>query len=180
MKLEVDIKKKDLFAFYKFAYWQSPEKRSFRLRSRVQNGLVLAILPFAIFLTGISFSTSLGLDLLFISSILGVLGYKLADKLAESRIEKVAMEILTSGKTQDLIGPMSVELGDGVFIWRTTNSETKIVKNGLGKLAQNNRYYFVFNSVVTGYVIPKRFFKNDEEKSEFESWWENGGKFLRT
>lgn len=132
---------------------------------------VFAILPFAIFFTGASFSASLGWNLLFFSSVLFVLGYKLADKFADAKAEKGIEELLANGKTQDLIGTMSLELGDDVVIWRTQNSETKIHKNGLEKLAQNQKHYFVFNTSISGYVIPKRSFKSRDEQIEFEKWW---------
>ncbi|GAA0879444.1 hypothetical protein GCM10009119_24120 [Algoriphagus jejuensis] len=171
IKLEIEVERSDLVVFYKFAYWQSPDKSGYRKKTRIQFGLGFALLPFAIFFTGAPFSASMGWNLLFFSSILFVLGYKLADKFAEARAEKGIQELFASGKIQYLVGAMSIELADDVIVWRTLNTETKIHRNGLEKLSQNQKHYFIFHTSMSGYVIPKRSFNSGEELAEFEKWW---------
>jgi len=171
VRLHIEIRKSDLVAFYKYLFWLSPEKSSFRIRRRIQNALGFACVPVAIvFLCGAPFSASLGWNLLFFSSLLFVMGYHLADKFVLASAEKGVMELLGAGKNQDLMGPMSIDLEDEVFVWRTQNSETKMNKNAVEKFGQTRLHYFIFTSAMSGYVIPKRSLSKGEQ-TDFETWW---------
>lgn len=172
INLKLDINKSDLGAFYKFAFWQAPNKSSFRKKRRIQNGLGFASFPIVMFfLIGAPFSASMVWNLLFFAAVLFAFGYKLADKFALARMEKEVEKLVANGKNQELIGLMSIDLVDGVFIWRTPNSETKYQRKAIEKLEQVQHHYFIFTSSISGYVIPKRFFGSKEEQANFEEWW---------
>lgn len=170
-RINIEIGKSDLIAFYKYNQWLNPEKKSFRIKKRVQNGLTFACFPLIIlFFYRPSFSEALVWDILFFLVILFILGYFVADKIILTNMENQSVKLLESEKNGDLIGPVTIELEDELFTWKTKNSETKMRKSSAQKIGQAQGYYFIFNSSISGYVIPKRGL-SDKEKGEFESWW---------
>jgi hypothetical protein len=170
-RLDFEIGKSDLIAFNKYSQWLNPEKKLFRIKRRVQNGLIFGCFPLVIlFFYRPSFSKGLIWDLSFFLLLLFALGYFVADKMILTNVENQTLKLLESETVGDLIGPITIELEDEVFTWITQNSETKMRKSVAHKIGQSQGYYFIFNSSVSGYVIPKRGL-SDEQKSEFEAWW---------
>jgi hypothetical protein len=170
-RLDIEIGKSDLIILYKYTQWLNPEKKLFRIKRRVQNGLTFGCFPLIIlFFYRPSFSEALIWDLSFFLLLLFTLGYFMADKIILTNMENQSLKLLESETIGDLIWPITIELEDEVFTWRTLNSETKMRKSSAYKIGQSRGYYFILNSSISGYVIPKRGL-SDEQKGEFEAWW---------
>lgn len=96
----------------------------------------------------------------------------MAKQSVTSRIEKWVDTFLKEGKNQDLIGPRTMEFNEDGIECRSPNSDSKINIKMIEKIRQDEQYYFIYLTTISAYVIPKRIFKSEDDKKNFEKWIE--------
>lgn len=173
MRLDFEVKEYDLYEFYKFHEWYSPDKRTFRLKRRAYLGTIMFLFPFGFFaFTGESFSEPIFWNLFIFGLFLFAIGFFMAKQSATSRIEKWVDKFLKDGKNQDLVGQRVMEFNEDGIECRSQNSDSRVNIKMIEKIRWDEQYYFIYLTTISAYVIPKRIFKNQDDKKEFEMWIE--------
>lgn len=82
-------------------------------------------------------------------------------------IKKGVKKMLKEGKNQDLLGSKTVELRQNDILSSGENSESKVKWNTVERYVETNDHIFIYISAMEAYIVPKRSFNNDEEKTQF-------------
>ncbi len=173
MRLDFEVKEYDLYEFYKFNAWYSPDKKFFRLKRRAYLGTIMFLFPYAFFVfTGKSFSAPIFWNLFVFGLFLFAIGFFMAKQSVTSRIEKWVDKFLREGKNQDLVGQRTMILSEDGIECRSQYSDSRVNVKMIEKIQQDEQYYFIYLTTISAYVIPKRIFKNADDKKEFEMWIE--------
>lgn len=166
MKLKFEMHKSDLYEFYKFNEWYSPDKEFFRFRKRLHFGTLLFLLPFVSFI----FSEPIFRNLFFISLGLFASGFFLTKYFMIFKIEKWVDKFLENRKNHDLIGERTMEFNEDNIQWSNLITEGKFSINQIEKILDDRHNYYIYLSSFSALFIPKRIFKTKYSALEFEDW----------
>jgi YcxB-like protein len=76
-------------------------------------------------------------------------------------------------KNGSVIGQKIYQILDEGFKEETDNSVNLVKWTGIKSIEQNSKYIFIFIDKIAAYIIPKRFFKTNEELIRFTKLIEN-------
>ncbi|CAG9610398.1 YcxB family protein [Pseudoneobacillus rhizosphaerae] len=96
----------------------------------------------------------------FILSILWVLFYP---KYLFGRAIRHTKKLIKEGRNENILGQHQMVLNDEGIVDKTTKGETKVAWSGINELKENDQYFYLYNSALSGYILPKREFENIEE-----------------
>jgi hypothetical protein len=96
----------------------------------------------------------------FILSILWVLFYP---KYLFGRAIRHTKKLIKEGRNESILGQHQMVLNDEGIVDKTTKGETKVSWSGINELKENDQYFYLYNSALSGYILPKREFENVEE-----------------
>ena len=168
MTFEYELSKEDFYEFYRFHYWNSQDKRKYRIKSRLIAGFFLFLMPFLFHLiSGDPFYFSVILNLLFFAILLFIFGFYYFKTLVINSMVSAADKLLKESKNVDLLAKSTMEFIDDIIVCKSENSETKINYKMIEKVRDDCNYYFIYVNVVSAYIIPKKIFQSDFERIEF-------------
>jgi len=154
-----------LVSFYKFDRWYSDERKIFRIKTRISWAIITTI-PFWLVVFNIDKTTSFA-GLTFYGIFLFSLGYLGAKRLYLGKIEWVANKVVSNKINEDFFGPTTIEFFDNSFRWITNNSNGESQIESIKKIKDDKHYYYLYNTSLTAFVIPKTAFKSSDELSNF-------------
>jgi hypothetical protein len=96
----------------------------------------------------------------FILSVLWVLFYP---KYLFGRAIRHTKKLVKEGRNENILGEHHMVLSDEGIVDKTSKGETKVTWSGINELKENDQYIYLYNSAVSGYILPKREFENVEE-----------------
>lgn len=96
----------------------------------------------------------------FILSVLWVLFY---EKYFFGRVIRQTKKMIKEGKNTSLLGDHHMVLTDEGIVDSTSFGETKVTWSGINEFKQDDRYFFLYNSAMSAYILPKRELKNVTE-----------------
>jgi hypothetical protein len=96
----------------------------------------------------------------FILSILWVLFYP---KYLFGRAIRHTKKLIKEGRNESILGQHQMVLNEEGIVDKTTKGETKVSWSGINELKENDQYFYLYNSALSGYILPKREFENVEE-----------------
>ncbi|TXE12193.1 YcxB family protein [Algoriphagus aquimarinus] len=166
MKLKFEIQKDDLFSFYKFSEWYSPEKEDFRFKQRLNFGFILFFLPFTLFI----FSDQNFNLLFFIGLPFFGFGFFIAKPLMTLKLKSTFEKFLKNSKNQGLTGEKTLEFSADHIQWFDLNSEGKFSINEIDKFLDDRYNYYIYLCNLSALIIPKRIFTTEYKVQEFEDW----------
>ncbi|MFO1446306.1 YcxB family protein [Bacillus sp. Bva_UNVM-123] len=107
----------------------------------------------------------LGLFITFlILSILWVIFYP---KYFYSHIIRHVKKMIKEGKNDGLLGEHHMMMTEDGIVDSTTNGETKVNWSGIQQVKENEDYFYLYNSSVSAYILPKRELHNLDEINSF-------------
>ena len=161
MKIEVENTLEDFVLFNHFHFANSPSFRQSALVLRYGVSVILLLLP--LILLGTEYFAPAGIAGLLVASGYFFLWPGTMRKSVEGRVRKMYLEDNNKGS----LGRHLMEFSaDGIFV-ANEYQELKVRWNSINKIVSDDRNIYVYNSAVTAFVIPKRFFKSDEEVARF-------------
>jgi hypothetical protein len=102
----------------------------------------------------------------FILSVLWVLFYP---KYLFGRAIRHTKKLIKEGRNESILGEHHMVLNDEGIVDKTSKGETKVTWTGINELKENDQYIYLYNSALSGYILPKREFENVEEIRQYLS-----------
>ncbi|MED4401268.1 YcxB family protein [Metabacillus fastidiosus] len=103
----------------------------------------------------------LGLFIIFfILSILWIIFYP---KYFYSLIIRQVKKMIKEGRNDGLLGDHHMIMTEEEIVDSTANSETKVTWSGIEMFKEDDDYFYLYNSSVSAYILPKRALKDVEE-----------------
>jgi hypothetical protein len=100
----------------------------------------------------------------FILSVLWVLFYP---KYLFGRAIRHTKKLVKEGRNESILGEHYMVLNDEGIVDKTSKGETKVTWSGINELKENDQYIYLYNSALSGYILPKREFENVEEIRQY-------------
>ena len=101
---------------------------------------------------------------LFIASVLWFVYFP--DRFYK-RVTSSVKKMLREGKNEHLIGEHVMVMTDEGIVETSPASEMKVNWSGIKQLNENEQYFFLFNSSMSAFIVPKRDLPNVEEIREY-------------
>jgi hypothetical protein len=169
MKIEYNLSKEDWINFNMYHSRNSKTNKMWILTLRlfifvmllILNGLVL----FSFFFTSKEFGL---LEIAFpiVVDSVGILYIIFLQKLASSRVRRVIKKMIEEGKNE-FLGKQSIEINDEFLLRKTKVSEMTVHWLGIERIAQDDKYVFIYDSALSAFIVPKKAFKNKKEMDLF-------------
>ncbi len=161
MKIEVENTLEDFVLFNHFHFANSPSFRQSSIIMRYGVSGIILLLPLILLGTEY-FATAVA-----VGAVVGIAYFFLwpgtMRKSVEGRVRKMYAEDNNKGS----LGRHLMEFSDdGIFV-ENEYQELKVRWNSINKIVSDERNIYVYNSAVTAFVIPKRFFKSDADVTRF-------------
>lgn len=165
ISLQYAITKEDYLNYYTYVTWDAPENRKRRFNYYVRQVIPILLFIIAFYYTGIFERNSkfilLILGFIFLTSFLSLFGVR---SNAMRRAEKITNDPANSSIFKDIFMTVS-EAG---IHTKSSSTETKYEWNAFIKKQESKEYYFLFINSIQALIIPKRIFKNADERTQFE------------
>ncbi len=107
------------------------------------------------------------IGLLITFSIIGVVWIVYYPKYFYGLIIKNTKKMLKEGKNDGLLGEHKMILSEEGLIDFNINGETKVKWVGIKKIEEDENYFYIYNTAVSAYILPKISLKNIERTKEF-------------
>lgn len=107
------------------------------------------------------------IGLLITFSIIGVLWIIYYPKYFYGLIIKNTRKMLNEGKNDGLLGEHKMILSEIGIIDSNINSETQVKWIGIKKFEEVDNYFYIYNTAVSAYILPKSSLINVEETKEY-------------
>ncbi|MFZ3589673.1 YcxB family protein [Bacillus sp. DJP31] len=163
MKIHYEILEEDYVAFnLHHARHSETIKRSLKIQ-RLIGPLLFIVMPFLfarddqlLFMIMLGMMTLLGFTWFFLFPI-----------FMNKSIERTTRRMIKEGKNSNILGKREMTLtSEGIFDEGETNS-TKSQWSTIEKFMDTDDYFFIYNSSVSAYIVPKRTFTKEEDRAEF-------------
>jgi hypothetical protein len=83
------------------------------------------------------------------------------------KIEGFAKKVINDKTNEDFIGPTTMEFLDNSFRWTTKNSNGESQIESIKKIKDDKDYYYLYNTSLTAFVIPKTAFRTLDDLNYF-------------
>ena len=88
-----------------------------------------------------------------VTSVLWVIFYP---KYFYSHIARNVKKMIKEGKNDGLLGNHQLKLTEEALVDTSSNKETKVTWSGITSFTEDDGYFFLYNSSVSAYILPKR------------------------
>lgn len=156
MKLEIEITREDYFDFHVHYYLKNKGLK----KSIVYCITIVAIME--IFLNAKHFNLMPTIS----SSIVAFFTYFL---IIYNNLKNTKNVPLKNG---NILGKRKIEITDEQFITTKYDSESKMNWSAIKKVEKGKNAYYLYNDNQMAYIIPNRFFNNENEESLFINFME--------
>lgn len=87
-----------------------------------------------------------------------------------SLVMRQSKKMLREGKNDGLLGEQQMALSKEGIVYTTSNGESQAKWSGIKKVLEDSDFFYLYNSSVSAYILPKRALSNVEEaKGYFDS-----------
>jgi len=107
----------------------------------------------------------LGLFITFL--VMSILWIFLYPKYFYSHVIRHVKKMIKEGKNDGLLGEHKMMLTEEGIIDTTANGETKVNWSGIESYKEDNDYFYLYNSSVSAYILPKRKLDSEEIRNFF-------------
>jgi len=165
MIIKYAVTKEDYIEYYTYVSWDAPEQKkkkiNYYLRQVLINGGLIAI----VFYTGVfSFHfwyMYIYLGILLLTTLLQIFS-------ARNNVARHAEKVTNDENNASIFSEKIVEIDDSGIAMKDAVSENRWKWEAFIKKQENEAYYFLFTSAIEAIILPKRIFKQAEEKMKFE------------
>lgn len=88
--------------------------------------------------------------------VIGILWYIYYPKYYERFLVKQVKKMFSEGKNDGLLGEHILTLSEEGLVETTSNGETRASWTSIKNFKEDKDYYFLYNSSISAYIIPKR------------------------
>ena len=107
------------------------------------------------------------LPLLLTFSVLSIIWIMYYPKYFYSLIARNTKKMIKEGKNDDLIGNHKMKLTKEGLVDTTANKETKVTWSGITSIEEDDGYFYLYNSSVSAYILPKRELDHVDEVRQY-------------
>jgi hypothetical protein len=100
----------------------------------------------------------------FVLSLLWVLFY---EKYFFWRVIRQTKKMIKEGKNTSILGEHQMLLTEEGIVDKTSSGETKVIWSGINELKENENYFYLYNSALSAYILPKQQIQNLDEISSY-------------
>lgn len=102
--------------------------------------------------------------------VLSILWFVFYPKYFYSHVIRHVKKMIKEGKNDGLLGEHTFIMSEDGIVDTTTNGETKVTWPGIKDFKEDHNYFYLYNTSVSAYILPKREIKNvDELKNYLQS-----------
>ena len=164
MEFEYEITKEDFLAFNLYHAKHSETVKNALFKQRFIVPIIFLFLPFVFYWITGEFLIEVSIGFMLIS-ILWLVFYP---KYFYGYIKRNVSKVLNEGSSDNLLGKRVFVITEDGFIEKSKAGETKVHWSGIEKVEENEKYYFLFYSVISAYIIPKRDLPDKDTQEEFK------------
>lgn len=151
----------DLIEFNLYYSWSSPEKKYLRLYCKFFPLLAFILLKLILYKSYFYYH-----DIYWIIGFI-ILGLTITP--FQKLYNKVRISyLLKSNRNSDLVGNRKITFEENKVLIETDNSKYETIWSTIERLAETNKYLFLFTSFNQAIVIPKRAFRSTKENDELK------------
>jgi hypothetical protein len=159
VSLQYTITKDDYVSFYSFVFWEEGKKKR-RFNYLKQAFFLVLFLSVIYFAGGLGSFNTISITiyaLIFLSVVMPLVSGK-------TNVIKSAEKIADNVQNVSLFTDYNLVATDADLFIKTSYAETKYFWKSIIKKAETDTHYFLFENGIQAIIIPKRAFKNEEEK----------------
>ncbi len=165
MIIEYALCKEDYVEYFAYMYWDDKKKKKQRQKNILKQLLYVFLFCAVLYITG-SFGSNvkyiiLSVLLMFCISLLTLIS-------GRSDLERQATAIADDPENTSIFEKIFLTLSDNDFQIKNKLIETKYSWIAFVNKIETKNYYYLFENSMQAIIIPKRVFKNPEEKDLFE------------
>ena len=158
LEIKMELTREDYVDFQKYLFVKT------KLKSSIVRVIIMSLIISFIFTIGHPFVISDYLtSVIMVVFIFGTIYFGGLILFVFNRIKKMPSD------KGSLLGAKKILIDDEGFIQESDNSKTLQKWNGVNRIETNKKSIFIFIDNFVAYVIPKRYFKNENEVTEFIS-----------
>jgi hypothetical protein len=165
ISLQYTITKEDYAAYYNYAMWSSPDRKKKRIYA------ILRQLGSAAFFLGIyyySFRNSYSTNTLLVAVAVFLVISILSIFSTKNTLDKQLDEFIQNPDNANIFSDTFLTATDTDLKLQSEYFETKALWKAIVNKAETDSHYFLYINAVQAFIIPKRCFKNNEEKNAFD------------
>jgi hypothetical protein len=168
MTFEYKQTENELLSFYKYHYWYAPENKHGRLWQKIKYGMI-ATIPCLLFIWKFNEDTEYSLPgVLFFLLFFFALGFSMAKGTVMRRVDGMINNLVSNPENNEFVGDTRYEfLPEGIFYNRKL-SEGRYAYEAISKVAQDDKCFYLYTSMLSAIIIPKAAFKGPDEISAFQ------------
>ncbi|MEP7163723.1 MAG: YcxB family protein [Ferruginibacter sp.] len=159
------ITKEDYLNYYAYVTWDAPENRKKKINYYIRQSIPLVLFIVAFYYTGIFERNNK--FILLIAGFL-VLTSVLSFFSVRSNSIKRARKIVDDPNNSSIFLDKSMIISESGISVKDPLIDVKFQWNAFTKKQENAGYYFLFINTLQALIIPKRIFKNEDERLQFE------------
>lgn len=168
MQLEFNVAKRDFIMFNQYHQWHSPNRKNYRLRTRLISGFSLSCLPYLFLHLTYQYA---GWVLFLNSSIFAIclllIGYFRAPNLMLALISETSSKYFNNPANKHIAGHMSFTFEPDVIKFKTNMSEGVLKYEAVRRIAETKEYFYLYASLEGAFIIPKSAFICPHELTDF-------------
>lgn len=107
---------------------------------------------------------------LIIFGLISILWITFYPKYFYNLVMRHSKKMLKEGKNDGLLGEQQMTLSEEGIVYLTSIGESQVKWSGIKKVVEDSDFFYIYNSSVSAYILPKRALLNVEEaKGYFDS-----------
>ncbi len=163
--LHYSTTKEDYELYYTFMYWDKKDRKRKRLRNLLKQAIFyLLIISFLFFSKSYSFLGSYSIGIFLFVLVFNLLPFF----TGRAQIVKQAESITNDPENESIFMEVTVVATDTDLHLKDKFTQTTTLWAAIIKKIETPTHYYLFINGMQAYLIPKRAFKNNEEKSAFD------------
>lgn len=165
MTLKYLLTKEDYVNYYTYMTWDAPDQKRKKIRYYLRQLLINGV-----FIAVIFYSDLFRVQPMFLYIYGGILLLIVVTQIftARSNIVKQAEKFTEHDNNQTMFSEKQLEIDDSGIGQKDEFIESKFQWTAFTRKEENDLYYFLFVNTLQAIIIPKRVFKQPEEKARFE------------
>ena len=165
LNLQYSLTKEDYVNYYTYVVWDAPENNRKRFIYYARQ-----LVPILLFIAAFYYTGLFKRDSLFILIIVGFILLTTLLSLLGVRTNtmKQAEKVADNPANQSFFKPTELTVSDTGITIKTDLTETRYQWKAFIKKQESKQYYFLFTSGIQGIIIPRRIFRNEDERIQFE------------
>jgi hypothetical protein len=168
MKIELTQTTDDLVAFYQFDRWYSDDRKRYRLKTKLTSGAIMTV-PFWLIVFDVdNEKMDSAIGLIVFGFLLFFVGFFGAKHAFLNSMRGLAIRIANDKDNSEFVGPKTLEFTADKIKWESKWGQGQCEIETIKKIKKDSEYYYLYNTSLSAYIIPRKTLKTESELNEFE------------